>query len=120
VVVPNYPGYFSAWGMIMTKPKVDFAQTRLTPGSTADIAVILETFADLRRQAMLYFEESFRTERVRLDIGAAIDTRYLGQQHTIAVPVDIDTIDIPTIVAAFHRKHQATYGFQMAGRVWNW
>ena len=31
IFVPRYPGYFSAWGMLATEPRCDFAITALTP-----------------------------------------------------------------------------------------
>ena len=40
IIVPLYPGYFSAWGMLVTEPRRDFIQTALSRTDSMDNAAL--------------------------------------------------------------------------------
>ena len=42
-----------------------------------------------------------------------IDLRYLGQEHPVTVPVDIEAARVESILAAFHDAHEKTYTFRL-------
>ncbi|MFM9106186.1 MAG: hydantoinase/oxoprolinase family protein, partial [Chloroflexota bacterium] len=78
VIIPPFPATFSAWGMLMTRPRVDRVQTRVLALDRLDPAAVEALFAEM--------EASSRDELARqgLDpaaIGPArrsLDMRYKG------------------------------------------
>ena len=113
VVVPRFPGNFSALGMLLAPWREDFVQT-----SVADLAHVApeaaETaFASLRRAGTARMtEESLGDTTVVFHFAA--DLRYRGQEHTIPVPLagpeDLDSGGSATLRDAFDRLHAERYG----------
>ena len=113
-IVPRYPGYFSAWGMLVTEPRRDFVQTALTRASDMKLERVRNLFADLVREAEHYFrsDEGLKTDGFRFD--HAIDLRYLGQEHSVTVPVNIESASVATILDDFHAAHEHAFTFRLA------
>jgi N-methylhydantoinase A len=114
IVVPPLPGAFSAWGMLMTEPRVDRVQTRILPLDTADLTELECAFAASEAEAIATLTaqgiapESIPTPRRSLDM------RYRGQEHTVEVAVDADTLlDRAKMTEAFHERHQRRYTFAL-------
>jgi N-methylhydantoinase A len=57
VIVPLYPGLFSAWGMLVTEPRRDFQQTRLQLAGEVASNDVAETFTALKGEAETYFRQ---------------------------------------------------------------
>ena len=112
VVIPIHPGLFSAWGMLATEPRRDFMQTAL--GRAEDIAIegIRELFAGLEAEAQEYFRADGH-EASALSIESRIDLRYLGQEHSVTVPVDLASATVASILDDFHAAHERTYTFAL-------
>jgi N-methylhydantoinase A len=113
VIVPRFPGLFSAWGMLATAPRRDFVRTALHRAETIDIAAVRAIFASMLAEANAYFgaEQSSGTGRIRTDY--RIDLRYHGQEHSVSVPVDLATATIEGILQTFHEVHERTYTFRL-------
>ena len=58
VIIPLYPGLFSAWGMLATEPRSDFMQTELKRSDAIDIEHVRAIVASLEAQGRSYFETS--------------------------------------------------------------
>ncbi|MBN9021482.1 MAG: hydantoinase/oxoprolinase family protein [Rhizobiales bacterium] len=112
VVIPLYPGLFSAWGMLATEPRRDFVRTRLTLAGATTIGDVAELFGALEEEAVDYFR---RDAGASGDVTASFscDLRYLGQEHAVTVPVDLATATIDSILADFHAAHEKTYTFRL-------
>ena len=112
VVIPIHPGLFSAWGMLATEPRRDFMQTAL--GRAEDIAIegIRELFAGLEAEAQEYFRADGH-EASALSSESRIDLRYLGQEHSVTVPVDLASATVASILDDFHAAHERTYTFAL-------
>ena len=86
VIIPLMPGHFSAYGMLLTSLRRDYAYTHIMRVSTADLQ---EWETECRRMEE-EGERSFRQMPVKLksirSIRAA-DMRYQGQEHTVTVPL---------------------------------
>jgi N-methylhydantoinase A len=111
VVVPRFPGAFSALGLALAETRREFAQPlsvaemRLTDTPAAR-ATLEARFAALEAQATqaARHEEFTPHEAVRL-----LDLRYVGQSFDLRVPV-VDGNNIAATITAFHHAHKARYG----------
>jgi N-methylhydantoinase A len=114
VIVPNYPGYFSALGMLMTEQRVDMVRTQLRRTSELSVEDIVRTFADLRSE----IEARFRHEDAApstLLFRYGLDARYHGQDHTVSIAFDLNgTTTIPSLEQLFHAAHKKLYTFELS------
>ena len=113
VIIPTHPGLFSAWGMLATEPRRDFMQTALQRAEDVSTNEVRSLFDDLVRQAEEYFTTRALSGSSDIRYDMRIDLRYLGQEHTVTVPVDLAAATVETIVDDFHHAHEKTYTFQL-------
>jgi N-methylhydantoinase A len=113
IIVPLYPGLFSAWGMLATEPRRDFMQTVLQRAEAVKNEDVRALFAGLKHEAEAYFRSDANIADADVSYEGGIDLRYLGQEHSVTVPVDIDGTTIETILADFHDVHEKTYTFRL-------
>jgi N-methylhydantoinase A len=111
IIIPLYPGYFSAWGMLATEPRRDFVQTALTRDADMSAQRIEELFAGLGREAADYFRDQDGVAADALNFEFGIDLRYLGQEHWVTVPVAREGLSIDGILRDFHIAHERAYTF---------
>ena len=111
VIVPRYPGLFSAWGMLATEPRSDFMQTELRRADDIDIAHVRSIITSLETQGRQYFEDENNTAELRFE--TRIDLRYLGQEHAVTIIVDPKLATIDNILDEFHIAHEKTYTFRL-------
>ena len=115
VVIPDRPGVFSAWGMLMSDLRRDLIRTRITRVEGAAAAELDRTFADM--SATLRAEllaEGLDPADIRVERHA--DMRYLGQEHTVKVPLpeaEIDATAVTALQERFHQVHEQTYTFRL-------
>jgi N-methylhydantoinase A len=62
---------------------------------------------------MAYFGDDVGFSAQSLALSHSIDLRYLGQEHSVTVPLDLATASIESILAEFHQVHQRTYTFRL-------
>ena len=115
VVVPPGPGAFSAFGMLMAHVQHDFARTRISPLAAADTAQIQSDFQQMRTEAAAALTaEGFATEVQ--EFSRFVDLRYLGQEHSVTLPVVGDPVtpaEITRLEEAFAEAHERAYGHTM-------
>jgi N-methylhydantoinase A len=114
IIVPRYPGYFSAWGMLVTEPRRDFVQTALSRASDLSMERIALLFAGLVAEAEAYFraDDSLAPGRLGYDYG--IDLRYLGQEHSVTVKVErLEGASVEGILQDFHAAHERAFSFRL-------
>ena len=113
-VIPRYPGYFSAWGMLVTEPRRDFVQTALIRASEITSETIHELFRGLCVQAEQYFRSDFDcSPSDARAFECRVDLRYLGQEHWVTVPVDLAHASVESILVDFHAAHERAYTFRL-------
>lgn len=114
VLVPLYPGAFSAFGMLMADARFDYAKTHWMRMSQLDVGQINELFSGLERQAADEFrEEGFSTAPV---LARKIDLRYVGQNWELSVDVPGGTLteaDLEAAAQHFHDEHHRVYGYSL-------
>ena len=84
VVIPKFPGAFSALGMLMAQWRQDFVRTLVGELGKIDPDLVESAFAELRAAG------EAALARDQLDggqLGFAADLRYRGQEHTIPIAV---------------------------------
>ena len=85
VIVPPFPGVYSAMGLVMSDVKHDYIRSRMTLVSQTDEAAVNTIFAELAGEANKELRaEGFPPDRIRLE--PALDLRYAGQGYEITMP----------------------------------
>ena len=113
IIIPPYPGYFSAWGMLATDPRADFAITSLLRSENVEKNKINLIFAQLENDAKEYFKTTSDLKKESLIFEKRVDMRYLGQEHTVTVLIEKKDINIKEIYEKFHLEHKKAYTFSL-------
>lgn len=114
ILVPRFPGAFSALGALISETRFDYRQTSRMIASLADYRRMNEVFEDLERMAA----EDFRREGIstKPNLSRTIEMRYLGQNFEleIAAPnVKMDEATFGEVVNQFHHEHERLYGYSI-------
>jgi N-methylhydantoinase A len=112
VLIPNYPGYFSAWGMLMTEPRIDLVRTQLARTTETTVDKVEEVFAEMAREIL----QQYATELIAPEgvvFARSLDARYHGQDHTVTVAFNGTPATMEQIEALFHAVHKKTYTFDL-------
>ncbi len=113
IVIPRYPGNFSAWGMLATEPRRDFALTALTRAEDVTMEAIRARFDELEGEATTYFRSDEGLAASELSFNRQIDLRYHGQEHSVTVPLAESASDLATLLEDFHAAHVRAYTFKL-------
>ena len=111
VIVPLYPGVYSAMGLVMSDVKHDYIRSRLTPLTRLTEADINTVFDELAQQARDELrDEGFSTAGIQIE--AALDMRYAGQGYevTLACERALETGGVARLRAAFDERHKQMFG----------
>ncbi|WP_341235808.1 hydantoinase/oxoprolinase family protein [uncultured Sulfitobacter sp.] len=115
-IVPRYPGVTSAMGCVIADMRQDFVQTINATLSGIDLPS-LTGFMQAHVDSGLATLDAARTHFEGRDTEFTLDMAYLGQTHTVSVPLPVSltdgTVTPPTeqdIAAAFDTAYRATYG----------
>ncbi len=115
-IVPRYPGVTSALGCVIADMRQDFVQTINTLVIQLDKAALGAFMQDHVDQGMALLDSS-RTTFDRREISFELDMAYVGQTHTVPVPLTVTMTDgkvtAPNkadIEQAFDTAYHATYG----------
>jgi N-methylhydantoinase A len=111
VIVPLYPGVYSAIGLIMSDVKHDYVQSRMTPLAVLTAAEIEAMFANLLGEAAdELHHDGFSADAIRLE--RALDMRYAGQGYEITLACEPlrDDDGVPELRRQFDAQHQAMFG----------
>ena len=115
LVIPNFPGQFSASGMLLAEPRHDFVRTYYRPldrtdfGELGRIAAGMETLARERMGSP--------DGNVEIRMRHTLEVRYTGQDFALPISVDPACYSgdyAATVRNAFHRLHQARFGYHDA------
>jgi N-methylhydantoinase A len=119
VIVPRFPGAFSAWGMLETEIRKDSGRAYFTPLAVLDHDDLAGTLRSLEEEAYASLEE----EGIGRDTGRvehALDIRYVGQEYTLTIPLagadeprdeDFDA----SLADRFHAAHELRFGHANPG-----
>jgi N-methylhydantoinase A len=108
VIVPLYPGVYSAIGLMMSDVKHDYVQSKMDPIAALAPGDVDAMFARLAEQAVAELRaDGFGEAQVGLQ--RALDMRYAGQGYEITIPSDT-TADLAELRTTFDARHQAMFG----------
>jgi N-methylhydantoinase A len=110
VIVPWSPGTFSAWGMLQTDIRQDFARSFYRPLDAIGASELASSFAELEREAA---EALADDGAATADLGfvRTADLRYVGQEYSVAVA--LPGAEPRQAAERFHAAHRARYGHAM-------
>lgn len=115
VIVPVASPVFSAWGMLMTDLRHDYIQTYNRRVSELELTEIETEWKTIEDKAYEQFSNE-GIEKEKIDFQRFIDMRYLGQEHTVKVPVPKGrwtNKELEHIVDKFHELHEQNYTFSL-------
>ncbi|MCU1806368.1 hydantoinase/oxoprolinase family protein [Cytobacillus firmus] len=117
VIVPVASSVFSAWGMLMTDLRHDYIQTYIRRLNQLDPSELNKEWNSIETQALKQYQEEGVSEDDVLFTRFA-DIRYLGQEHTVKVPVpngEWSEETISEVVERFGDLHEQHYTFKLEG-----
>lgn len=115
VVIPIASPVFSAWGMLMSDLRHDYIKTYIKRMNDLDQNEIMAQWETIESEAY----EQFANEGIKQDdvvFNRFADMRYLGQEHTVKVPVPAGNWtneQMHTVVQTFHQLHEQNYTFRL-------
>ncbi|WP_039042495.1 hydantoinase/oxoprolinase family protein [Sporosarcina sp. ZBG7A] len=115
VVVPIASPVFSAWGMLLTDLRHDYIKTYIKRMNELTLEEINDAWIAIETQALHHFEDEGMTAE-QVEYHRFADMRYLGQEHTVKVPVDNDMwtdASKQKAIEDFHKLHEKNYTFKL-------
>jgi N-methylhydantoinase A len=111
MIVPLYPGVYSAIGLIMSDVKHDYIQSRMTALAAATPEDVNAMFARLETAATEELRDDGFTPDA-IDIQRALDMRYAGQGYEITMPCGdvLGTGALETLRVQFDEQHGTMFG----------
>jgi N-methylhydantoinase A len=114
VVVPRFPGAFSAWGMLEADVRRDLTHPYFRPQEALNGDDMSGNLVILEREALDALSgQGVPEERRRVE--HAVDMRYEGQDYTLTIPLR-DAAEpagpgfLPAIAARYAEAHTSRYG----------
>jgi N-methylhydantoinase A len=112
VIVPLYPGVYSAIGLLLSDVKHDYVQSKMAVIAAVAPADVNAIFAQLAARATADLrQDDFSPEQIRIE--HALDMRYAGQGYEITVACDDEPATAATLAALrtrFDQQHKAMFG----------
>jgi N-methylhydantoinase A len=118
-LVPRFPGITSALGCVMADPKHDVVQTVNLMLERLDTTALARRLAAAAKDArQVIAEAGISVERI--DVHYELDMHYLGQTHTVVVPLSSEAnghIDLTEdmVRAAFEASYSASFSRLLPG-----
>ncbi len=115
-IVPNHPGQFSAFGFIMTDPRIDVERTAPMTSKAFKREHANRVMHDLVRESTDALKDQGYTENI--EIFRSLEMRYFGQNHELEVPIGFEEFDRAAIASmwqSFHAAHKARFNFDIPG-----
>lgn len=108
VLIPEFPGTFSAWGMLQTDLRHDFTLSFFRPAEAVEVDELDRAFTTMEEEGRASVAaEGVAPERISFQRTA--DMRYVSQEFSINVEVPA-SMDMEALSAAFHETHKQRYG----------
>lgn len=115
VVVPIASPVFAAWGMLMTDLRHDYIQTYIKRLNELTLDEIDHQWTVIEKNAFQHFEEEGMAAD-KVEFHRFADMRYVGQEHTVKVPVangKWTEADKLKAIEDFHKLHEKNYTFKL-------
>ena len=119
-LIPRFPGVTSALGCVIADMRHDFVHTINRPVDALDVRALDAEMAETAERGLALLRRS-GAELERLEIAFELDMSYIGQTHTVPVPLPArlagGATDVSTgmIRTAFDTAYRKTYGRLLEG-----
>jgi N-methylhydantoinase A len=113
-LVPRFPGVTSALGCVIADMRHDFVRTVNRVLDQIDMAALAQQAKDAAEEGGKLLDAAgvgFASRSVRL----SLDMHYLGQTHTLSVPLESNEFTTTGVMAAFERAYEAAFGRTLKG-----
>ncbi len=113
-LVPRFPGVTSALGCVIADMRHDFVRTVNRVLDQIDMASLAQQAKDSAEEGGKLLDAAgvgFASRSVRL----SLDMHYLGQTHTLSVPLEANEFTTTGVMAAFERAYEAAFGRTLKG-----
>ncbi|MCL6637619.1 MAG: hydantoinase/oxoprolinase family protein [Alicyclobacillus sp.] len=122
VVVPEYPGVFSALGLLLSDVRHDLMRSRLKPWAQTDPGEVSALLSELREAgAAILAREGFAPAQMAFEAG--VDLRYRGQGYELTVPLTRwpeTAEDLREIRRRFDDLHEERFGHRAEDAEVDW
>jgi N-methylhydantoinase A len=112
ILVPEFPGVLSAWGMHQSDLRLDTVRTMKKVIEKVSAQDVNGSFASMIAEiSPLLVKQNMKEEQI--EYSKVADIRYLGQEYTVLVPFSHGEIDEKSLVKLkelFYELHQQIYG----------
>ena len=111
VIVPAYPGVTSALGLLFVDPLDDFSWAFVRRQDELDLQEVASIYDEIGDRVLTSLELQ-GVERDQLVLERSLDLRYIGQLHSITVPLEDVTDDgFARAIELFHAEHEQHYRY---------
>jgi N-methylhydantoinase A len=117
VIVPPAPAHFSALGMLYADFRRDHARTYLKRLEPSELETVEQVYRELEAQGRAALMAS-ETEFTEVIGQRTADMRYVGQEHTVTIPMPPDLSRpeaLETVKRTFDETHELRYSHHAAG-----
>ncbi len=112
-LVPRFPGVTSALGCTIADMRHDFVQTLNADLDTLDVEALGRRIADLSKDGVALLSDA-EVAFERTDTVIELDMSYVGQTHTVDVPIP-PRPSRADILSAFEDRYRQAYGRPLEG-----
>lgn len=112
VIVPQAPGYFSAFGMLFSDLRYDYVRTWPTRLADAPFDEIKRIYGEMEAEGRAAIAKT-SVEPREIVVSHAADMRYVGQEHAVTVDLSAKYFtdqDRDAIKSRFDDIHELRYG----------
>jgi N-methylhydantoinase A len=113
VMVPIFPGLFSALGLLLADYRHDYIRSLVTPLNSIELNRLLECFSELENSAIVEMQsEGIALEAIRFERYADLKYGYQLQELTLPFPLTDQQTDIAgTLEQLFTEAHERAFGY---------
>jgi N-methylhydantoinase A len=111
VIVPPFPGVTSAIGLVFVDPLDDFSWAWVRRQDEVEPAEMRQLFEEMEDRVVTgLIRQGIEADAIAIE--RSVDLRYIGQLHSVTVPIaELTDSGFAGAVAAFHDEHQRQYRY---------
>ncbi|SHT16947.1 5-oxoprolinase [Mycobacteroides abscessus subsp. abscessus] len=112
ILVPTVAGTFSAWGMLQTDIRHDAVRTFVSVLDRSDKKTMSDLYNEMEQETINILAQQ-KVKKEDMSFQRTIDIRYVGQEYTVNVPLNVDINDhqaMDQLADLFHEMHGKIYG----------
>ncbi len=111
VLIPEAPGVFSAFGLLISDIRHDFVRSYISQADEISREKLDSVYREMRALGSRALEQD-HIDRERRQFQRTADLRYVGQAYEVNVPVpdgDIDDAFLAEVISGFHAEHNRLF-----------